>query len=69
MVRYVISCEQCRFRADATEIRGLGSQLIAHASICHTAPSLVIADEHNPIEVVDRTKSNSNSPVGSLTAA
>ena len=42
MVRYIISCKRCAFRAEATSLIDLGSQLNAHASGCHDEPSIVL---------------------------
>ncbi len=44
-MRYVVSCERCKFLADATDIRGLGSQMNVHASTCNLAPLLVLVED------------------------
>jgi hypothetical protein len=41
-MRYVLSCMRCEFSADATDLRGLGSQLITHALSCHGDPLLAL---------------------------
>jgi hypothetical protein len=40
MVRYIISCKWCEFRAETTSLAVLGSQMNAHACVCHDEPSL-----------------------------
>ena len=46
MIRYV-SCKQCAFSADATDLRGLGSQFNTHGSDCGRDPVLVLDAEQD----------------------
>ena len=46
-MRYVVSCQRCKFWADATDIRGLGLQVNAHALTCNLDPLLVLTREFN----------------------
>ena len=45
MVRYIISCKQCEFRTETTSLVVLGSQMNAHACVCHDEPSIVLEEE------------------------
>lgn len=47
MIRYVLSCKQCAFSADATDLRSLGSQLNTHGSDCGRDPVLVLDAEQD----------------------
>lgn len=42
MIRYVLSCKQCAFSADANDLRGLGSHLNRHGSGCGRDPVLAL---------------------------
>ena len=44
-MRYILSCDGCRFRADAPDLGILGAQLNAHASNCRADPVLALAVE------------------------
>src|SRR5262245_55331444 len=41
-MRFVVSCERCKFKGDATDICGLGAQINSHASTCSLAPLIVL---------------------------
>ena len=60
-MRYVLSCLQCEFASDATDLRGLGLQLNRHAASCHCDPILVLKAEQDHAdlasEVADETLS------------
>ena len=47
VTRYLLSCKQCAFSADATELRTLGSQLNTHGSVCIRDPVLVLDAERD----------------------
>ena len=47
-MRYILSCDGCRFRADAPDLGILGAQLNAHASNCRADPVLALAGK--PVE-------------------
>jgi hypothetical protein len=52
-MRYVVSCQRCRFNADANDIRGVGLQVNTHAWNCADDPVLVIEagePEHCEVE-------------------
>ena len=46
-VQYVISCQQCEFRADATRIASLGALLNLHASGCLHDPLVALLQEND----------------------
>lgn len=46
-VRYFLSCKECGFSAEATDLRSLGSQLNTHGSSCAHDPVLVFRGAHD----------------------
>jgi len=47
MVRYLLSCRQCEFNANVSDLSGLGSQLNAHESSCNGDPLLALQVERD----------------------
>ena len=45
-MRFIVSCEQCTFKGDATDIRSLAAQINSHASTCDLLP-LIVLEEGN----------------------
>src|SRR5215470_11533025 len=45
-MRFVVSCDGCNFKGDATDICGFGAQINSHASTCNLAP-LIALEEGN----------------------
>jgi hypothetical protein len=42
---YVLFCKQCRFNAEASDLRTFGSQLNIHAASCCAEPVVVLVGE------------------------
>jgi len=52
-MRFIVSCEQCTFKGDATDIRSLGAQINSHASTCNLAPLIALEEGNSKDQVGD----------------
>jgi hypothetical protein len=66
-VRYFVSCKECAFSAEATDLRGLGSQINTHGSDCAHDPVLVFEGAQDQadsaIKVPDESQTSRNRDV------